>query len=622
MDGRNKSIAEILNQGNHYVIPGYQRNYQWSEERWQSLVSDILVAATSQEGGPKHWLGIFLISESSGVIHPGFSGQMEYLVIDGQQRLTTLAIWVAAMVHHAEDLGTPLDYDLSAMAKITVQESDRVPFEVVLNNRWRRNEYWSLQNHQILRAYAYFRYLLWLGQEALAEEDGIKFPIFKKLNSEMPFEGQWAAHTTSKRGASAPRGAATVIENLFVSTLYKINIFSLIHNPVTDETQAVVFDTLNGRRQELEPLDHVRNSLFVRIPDLEARETYRRHWYPAETALRAVPLKNMKPGKAFIYDYVISKGEKKRQKSISASRGASHFAFMTKGMQDSAISNFVEDDLVPSMLTWQVVVRSQDQVTRNGVSHVFSKDALEHMDNIRDLSVGPANPIVLHYATGFILGKVSDAELVEILFLVENYLVRQVLGGRAMSPLRARITDLMGAIDGDYSITTLKLCMAKADWVKNDELLDLVTKKAIYENATPKAIGAIFRGIERAMSGPGSMRFTIGTSSGSFSVEHIYPQRNSRWLPDLDLWGCDANEMDKRRHTLGNLTVVTTGHNSSVGNKSFGDKRTFPTVLGQAPPLSLNRGWLETTVKTWTPLQIDERSIALMSEAIRYWVTL
>jgi hypothetical protein len=619
MQGMNSNISFILNQGNHYIIPGYQRNYQWSENLWQSLVSDIMIATTNPDGAPDHWLGILLTSQSTNTIHPGYSGQVDYVVIDGQQRLTTIAIWVAALVHHGQENGQDVGFELGRMAKLSVQESDRKAFQVVLEGSWRKSEYWELQRHQIFKAYSYFRYVLWLGQAAIAEEDAVSMPDFKLPDAERKFEAQWGQFLEGKKGKSVPRGSSNSVPELLHSTLQKLSIFSLIHSPATDESQAVIFDTLNGKHQELEPLDHVRNSLFVRVNDLESTDLYREFWYPAETALRKVALKNMKPGKAFIYDYVISKGEKKRQKNINATRGFAHFATMIKGLKDSDIPVFIKNDLVPAMLTWQVVVRAADQVTYDGVEKNFSQVALQHMSNIRDLSVGPANPVVLHYATGFVTGTITESNLVECLFLLENFLVRQILGGRAMSPLRARLMDVMGAIDGDHSLEKLASVLQNSDWVSDRELGKTVVTENLYESATPKALGAIFRGIERSLSGAGAMKFTVGNQLGSYSIEHIYPQRNSLWLPDLEAWGCSVESIESRKHTLGNLTIATKEHNSAVGNKPFAEKRLYPTGLGSAAPLSLNKGWLDLNTTSWTTSKIESRSIQLLAAALQYW---
>jgi hypothetical protein len=463
--------------------------------------------------------------------------------------------------------------------------------------------------------------LLWLGQAAISEEDPVKFPEFKNPNAELSFEEQWKQFTESKKGKSIPRGSAVNVDDLLRGTLVRLSIYSLIHNPVTDESQAVIFDTLNGKHQELEPLDHVRNSLFVRIENLEATNLYREFWYPAETALRKVTLKNMKPGKAFIYDYVISKGEKKRQKNINATRGYSHFATMIKGIKDPEIPEFIKNDLVPAMLTWQVVVRAEDKVFFNGVDRQFPAEALQHMTNIRDLSVGPANPVVLHYATGFVTGKIVENKFIQALFLLENFIVRQILGGRAMSPLRARLMDIMGNVDGSFDVEKLSAALHSSDWVSDADLAKQVAEEELYLSATPKALGAIFRGIERSLSGPGAMRFVIGKDTGNYSIEHIYPQKNTLWLPDLEIWGCDSSIIEKRKHTLGNLTVATKEHNSSVGNKTFTEKKNYPTVQGAVAPLSVNSDWLDPSITQWTPALIETRSIQLLAAALNYWKT-
>lgn len=622
MHGENKLIQAILHQGNHYLVPSYQRDYQWPEVRWQSLVRDILIAETQGDTHPPHWLGILLTSQIMQSVHPGFDGQMEYEVIDGQQRLTTLAIWVAALVHHAHEAESRDIFPLSKMARLTVQESDRVYFDTVLHGKWRNAEYFNDREHPILKAYTYFRYLLWLGQDAMLEEDPVHLPKFKKPDTLSPFEVQWQEHVDSKRGQNTPRGAANDALTLLTSTMRKLSIFSLIHNAATDETQAEIFDTLNGRHQELEPLDHVRNSLFVRIENLEAMELYRNYWKPAETSLRSVSLKKMKAGKAFIYDYVISKGEKRTQGTINASKGAAHFATMIKNKAPTEIASFIETDVVPAMLTWQVVVRSQNQITLNGHTRQFPAEALFHMSNIRDLSVGPANPLVLHYALGWVHGKVLDKAFTEILFLIENFLVRQILGGRPMSPLRSRLMDLMGALQEDFTIEKLESALSKSDWVTNKELFEKAHVLNIYESATPRALGAIFRGIERHLSGSGSMKFNIGKGDGMYSIEHIYPQDAKNWKEDLEIWGVAQKDMDEILHVLGNLTVVTNQHNSAVGNKSFLEKKGFPTHEGNAAPLSLNLSWLGSGTVRWTPALVQDRTISLMTAITGHWVSI
>jgi uncharacterized protein with ParB-like and HNH nuclease domain len=62
MNGRIKSLTEILDGLSIYYIPPYQRQYQWNSERWQSFVSDVSNAAGGNSADPPHWLGILLLS--------------------------------------------------------------------------------------------------------------------------------------------------------------------------------------------------------------------------------------------------------------------------------------------------------------------------------------------------------------------------------------------------------------------------------------------------------------------------------------------------------------------------------------------------------------------------------
>lgn len=622
MDGQSRNLAALLNASNEYEIPAYQRDYQWTPERWQALVSDVVAAITAPDGSPKHWMGIFLISQLDDVVFPGGFDATRYRVIDGQQRLVTLTLWLAALAHHSRDFDPDSEViNLGNMAKVHVQESDKHAYDVAISGRWRDPAiFQSLSEHQILKAYTYFRYLLWLGQDALASEEPVKIKHFKVPNNEKSFESQWAEFLDTKRGKEVPRGSKADTLALALSTRRDLELFTLVHKPAVDESQAVIFDTLNGMRQELEPLDHVRNSLFVRIHNVEASSIYQDFWYPAETLLRVVRQKRTGAAKAFIYDFVISQGESKRQGSIKAAKGAVHFAAMTSGMRDEALSSYLKSNLVPAMLAWPVVVRSSDSLTYAGNTVRFSPNVLRRLSSIRDLNEGPTNPLVLNFVTDFALGKITEPTLIQALTLIEAFVVRQILGDRAMSPLRARIIDICGQLDKSTSYPDLEKALTSSDWVDDSTIRALAHSKS-YAELPPRAIGAILRGIEAQLSGPGYNHFEIGIEDASYSIEHIYPQKNAQWLTDLASWGQQASDMDSVRETIGNLTAVTQAHNKTVGNKEFAKKRAHPAHEGAAAPLRINEDWLDPGITSWTKNAIEFRSKKLIEAAIKRWPT-
>ena len=103
MQGEIKSLGEILTGSSRYSIPPYQRQYQWNSERWQGFVSDVSNSLGSSQSDPQHWLGILLLSKDSQVVLPGDSGPLHYSVIDGQQRLVTVIVWIAAQTQKMVD---------------------------------------------------------------------------------------------------------------------------------------------------------------------------------------------------------------------------------------------------------------------------------------------------------------------------------------------------------------------------------------------------------------------------------------------------------------------------------------------------------------------------------------
>ena len=102
------SVADlILDPDITYVIPPYQRGYQWQQSQWQTLVQDIVSKATSANVEKQHWIGIIITSLSEQQA-PLRSYKHKYFdLIDGQQRIMTLRVWLQAVIDHASDNNLP-----------------------------------------------------------------------------------------------------------------------------------------------------------------------------------------------------------------------------------------------------------------------------------------------------------------------------------------------------------------------------------------------------------------------------------------------------------------------------------------------------------------------------------
>ena len=615
MQSRNQTIKELLSSTNVYSIPPYQRQYQWKSELWQSLINDVLTVQTSNEDSPPHWLGILLLSSEDEVMFPGNDSTNNYSVIDGQQRLVTLIIWLSALYYHAKDNNEKIGFDIKDICKLSTQEVDKKPLEVVLENKWLDHRYSLYSETQILKAYSYFRFVLWLGEDALLEEQPIKVPRFIIPEPNEPITDLWVKFLNSSSGSELIKGKTVITNDLIKATRNRLKIITLIHEPKIDEPQAIVFDTLNGNRTPLEPLDHVRNSIFVRLGKEEAAKIYDKYWIPSENILRSIKLSRQNPGINFLYDYVISKGEKKRQGTINKSKGATHFNWMTRHMKGDDFTEFIKNDVSVAMVCWPVAIGQRKEIVVNGVESEIDKDVFESILTIKELTSGPANPLILNYLIAFVNAKITKKDLLEFLLIIENYIVRQVLSNTPLSPLRSKIMELCASIEGKYDQQTLKNAMKKTGWVSDSTILKGLDERKIYEEASPVAIGAIFRGIEEEMSGSGSNKFHVAKKE--YTVEHIFPKKHQKWEKDMAKWKTNHSKVSKYIDTIGNLTVVTQKHNSTVGNKTLGEKQTFPNIFGHAAPLRIHEDWLEA--RQWTEVEIKKRSEKLIKIALRHW---
>lgn len=273
---------------------------------------------------------------------------------------------------------------------------------------------------------------------------------------------------------------------------------------------------------------------------------------------------------------------------------------MTKSLKDQNLADFIVRDLVLAMRVWPVVVRQRDTIELDGTLIRIDEKILESITTIRELSAGPVNPLVLLYLGAHLKGELSFNEVLARLNLIENYLVRLILSNEPLSPLRSKMMDICGNIDEKLDESSLQKALLDSGWVRNEIIENNFVQRNMYEEATPSALGAIFRGIEIQLSGPGANRFKVAKKY--YTIEHIYPRKNSKWKKDLKKWRTNEEKMKPYLHTLGNLTVVTGKHNSAVGNKSLKEKQDYPKVLGHSAPLRIHESWED--VGQWTESEI------------------
>lgn len=198
MKGENQELEDLFRHHRAYVIPQYQRAYAWREPLWQALIQDVMETFT-RPSEQSHWLGVLLYSNENPPDLPGLAPLDDEVrtVIDGQQRLVTLAMWLAALNHAATDAGRDPIYSMDRI-RIYVQASDQRSFDTALQGSWRAPKHFSAWGEGPLAAYIYFRWLLWLGEAALLADEPIPAP--RPPADQISIEEHWAAYLASRRG--------------------------------------------------------------------------------------------------------------------------------------------------------------------------------------------------------------------------------------------------------------------------------------------------------------------------------------------------------------------------------------------------------------------------------------
>ncbi len=631
MQGQNGKVQAMLISGNAYFIPPYQRSYQWEAERWQGLIQDVMEVATKTGSHPPHWLGVLLLSDESPPHNPIDDSKSTTLtVIDGQQRLVTLAIWLTALCDFARDTHQDSGFDAGNLSQVFVQASDTKSFQVARNGGWREPKNFPLLDQRPLAAYIYFRWILWLGDAALLSTAVITTPRLPKAPMK-DWEGYWGRECRKKgmaerlgaAGISSPGVLQIPVKDLVTATRERLTVFSMVHEGDIDESQAVIFEALNGMRTELEPLDHVRNSLFVRIEKAAADDLYKNHWEPVETRLRNVRIRRMSAGTTYLYDYLISRGESKRQGPINARRAASHFSRMTQAptVSDIDLQEFVRADVLLAMSAWPCVVGAVPSFEHDGIQTKPSDRNRDLMRSIRSLSENPLNPLVLHYVMALARGDLSSGGLQQLLHTVECFLVRHLLDARPFSPLRSRIMEVMASLYPSIDHKELVHALGghgHDGWPTDAKIKKAMSKRPLYIEAKPVQIAAVLHGIERFLSGSGALPIWVGKGEGLYTIEHIFPQDPAReWAEDFRTWGVDELKVRSRVNHLGNLTVATQEFNSGLGNLTLRDKQAYAKKHGKKAPLSIHGLWL--TSERWGDEEIDQRGASLLEAALNYW---
>ena len=612
-------------------VPRYQRAYEWRENRWLDLWRDIdslyRRSGTPENertglSGAAHFMGTVIVQ--AGPYLGGRQGN-ELWVVDGQQRLVSLFLLEAARRDHAAALAgenpDPVPLALlfpgpDAPHRLIIGEADISSFDAAVGGEFRDGIPDVHAGTPVADAYRFFRYQLWMGRAA-DDIDAMRKPPalrrYRGVTPNPPFASWGEPH---------------------VKDAYDLGLLEyLVHQGLTfleiklnkgDEDPSIVFDTINGKTTQLQQFDHLRNSVFIRMPH-RADSFYESMWRPAEDSIRTAVYANLRAqrGDQFLYEYLISLREG------AVSMRSLHRAFMERAIHqigydvnlktETEFEELFALPLVQAAKLYPMAVGATASTELAGMRLSLNVETHGLIRDTLTLSAGPTVPLHLRYLIALAAGRINEDDLRARLIRIQSFLVRQMLCDHRQSLLRSEFQEITTGLTDD-SIEALEEQLAKKDWATDKDVLATGQRTPLTDHYKTSQVFVVLRGIEREMAGQSAHPVPYGSGDGEFTVEHLYPQSDNPgnpWRSDLKKWGGKAATIENMlaaRHTLGNLTAVTHYDNRKNGRKPFNEKK---TLIAATTGLKLHDSFLR--IQKWSSQEIYERGNKLVRVALTRW---
>ena len=525
-----------------FVIPVYQRNYDWEKSHCKKLFDDILSAYQLDRF---HFIGSIVY------VDQGEENKIyRYLIIDGQQRITTLFLLLKALLDSTDNENLK-------------KEIEDILFNVDKYNDLKLTEQTKIKLKPIKTDNDQFLLLMKNDFDAIDRSSNIyvNYDYMKKLIQK------------------AVAGGDNVKDIL--SGMKKLTSAVIILDPKEDDPQ-VVFESINSTGLDLSLADLIRN--FILMTDKDQEKLFEMYWVKIECNIGQ---RNMP---AFITDFL----QFACRENVTNQNAYEAFKNYFKTEQ------FTNEQLLATLLHYSEYYKA----FLGNSNNKYSNEVNRKLSGFKALDQATIYPFLFHVFDDYESGIISMVALEKVLTFFLNYLMRRIVCGVGSNSLRGLYKTLYNRIFADKenlenyfdAIVAFFMQVNTKNAIPSDSLFkDSLMNTDIYNKKN--ACKYILKTIEE-MTEDGTVNKEILDVS-TFSIEHIMPQKLSDyWKQAL---GANFEKVhEKYLHNLGNLTL--TGYNSELGQKTFEEKKQLITdknshiVVLNKDVLSQSV-WNETTIK-------------------------
>ncbi len=563
MKANELKLNKFLSQSDtHFVIPVYQRNYDWTLGQCKQLLFDILNVG-SEDKNPAHFIGSIVFIHDDEYSTADIT---ELTIIDGQQRLTTVTLIYLVLYNVAKELKKE-----SLVNKINEQylinkfagdDEEKLKLRPTENNDQALK---FLLRGEIPEEYSDFSRVI------------ENYNFFKNRISEENFD-------------------------VVLKGLSKLMFVEISLNKEKDDPQRI-FESLNSTGLELSEADLIRNYILMGLSRSKQDKVYKSYWSIIEQRAKDES-KNINKVSDFIRDYLTIKNKKIPNKN-------------------KVYQEFKEKISLNDYEELEIILKEIKEYSKhyNKLLNPTNEKDIEirkHLKYINRLEINVSYPFLLQIYSDFEKSVIDKVTLIKIFELVQSFTWRRFILGLGTNALNKIFMRLYEDVDETnyYDSLCLSLIVKKGSqrFPKNSELLNRLKEKDVYNIKSKNRVYLL----ERLENHLNKETVTIDSNS-EITIEHIFPQKpDVKWkinLPEDEFFQLKENYLN----TISNLTL--SGNNGRLGNKIFIEKRDM-NIDNQEQGYKYSRLWLNRFLskqEKWGVQEIEERFIILSERFIDIW---
>jgi uncharacterized protein with ParB-like and HNH nuclease domain/predicted transport protein len=562
MKATEANLLKFLKKSPQFVIPIYQRNYSWTAEQCEQLWNDLLRAGRDAKI-TAHFIGSIVYVERA---LSSVTSQESLLVIDGQQRLTTSTLLIAALAKHFEVQNIEELLDTFSARKLRNY--------YLLNPDEEGERHFKLIPSETDK------------ETLLAILQSLPMPV--ETSSRITENYALFQDLISRRGSELE----AICQGLAKLVIVDVSLDRAQDNP------QLIFESMNSTGLELSQADLIRNYILMGLEPKLQTELYKTYWRPMEKAFgQAAYVVHFD---AFMRHYLTAKtGEIPNVRQVYAA-----FKGYARNL-NSDVTALVAD--LHAYATYYCAMALGTE------KHAALKQAFH---DLRELKVDVAYPFLLDVYYDYSQGRVNADELLQIVGIVESYVFRRAICAIPTNSMNKTFAGMSRTLKKDRYLESVKaafLMLPSYRRFPNDEEFQRDVKVRDLYNFRSRSYWL------RRLENYGRKERVLVED---YTIEHILPQNEDlspEWQAEL---GLDWQRIQQTwLHTLGNLTL--TGYNSEYSDHPFSYKRDQVTDNEGNPigfahsPLKLNLGLGQVT--HWDEFAIKTRADRLASDVVKVW---